>query len=322
MRCPFLREAQVKSCCASTYKKMIVRTSGQAVHERCSSKDWVTCPSAKQHNESNPVVERCPFLQESLVQYCSAAPTSKYVPYNDGPSSHCVGDSHKYCELYLSMTKMDEHVEPAVSQQPGPSGQPHLMVHDIPVPSDLAFAPNHMWIDVADDRTCHVGVDGLLARVLGRIDGLSFVTTKGAACPTVALNVHGTDLMMTFPNQLVVTGLNTYLRSRPGNLTTHPYTLGWLFEGTDPKPHEGEPAQRPDDGCLRGKQALEWMTAETNRITGYVNERLLPSRQKEFVTMMDGGIFVDGLVNYLTREETLQFFNEFFSQTAKWRFTT
>jgi glycine cleavage system H lipoate-binding protein len=320
MRCPFLREAQVKSCCASTFRKMIVRTSDQATHERCSSSDWVSCPTSKQHCEDHPSAERCPFLLESLVQYCSAAPLSKFVPYSDGPASHCTSDGHKYCDLYLSVSKEKSSRNSTSNRLT--SGVPHSSADDLSAPEELAFTPNHMWIDVADDRTCHIGVDALLAKALGKVDGLSFVTTKGTAYPTLALNVHGVDLVMVFPNQMLITGLNTYLRSRPSTLTSRPYTLGWLFEGAELRSQDGRVSQQLDHGCLRGKQVHKWMSAEADRITTYVHEQLVPGRHKELVTMLDGGIFVEGLVNHLTRDETLQFFNEFFSPAAQWRFTT
>ncbi len=319
MRCPYLREAQVRSCFASEYKKMIVRTIEQSNTERCSTSDWKSCPVAKQHQEKQPNERQCPFLQESLVQFCSTSSVSKYVPYNDATQSQCTNDDHRYCELFVTMKNQEAPEHSDLGQGHSSPGNASSSVDSVAVPGHLAFTSNHMWIDISEHRSCHIGIDALLARVLGKIDGISFVTASGTAFPTASLNVRGIDLLMAFPNQIVITGLNTYLRSRPLNVTASPYTLGWFFEGVEIKEIAGHTPQKMDNGCLRGEQARDWMTAESQRITNYASERFTRARQKEFPTLMDGGIFVEGLVNHLSREEALQLFNEFFSPAAKWR---
>ena len=319
MRCPYLREAQVQSCCASEYKKMIVRTSEQNNQERCSSSDWKSCSVAKQHKEEHPSEGRCPFLQESLVQFCSTSSVAKFVPYNDATQSQCTNDDHRYCELFVTMKSSPMPKDRTLGQAQPSSNKPQASVEGIPYPNELAFTPNHMWIDVSDHRSCHIGIDALLARVLGKIDGISFVTASGTAFPSASLNVRGTDLLMAFPNQIVITGLNTYLRSRPLNVTAFPYTLGWLFEGVEIKEIAGHRPYTMDNGCRRGEEARDWMAAESRRITSYASERFTRARQKELPTLMDGGTFIEGLVHHLSREETLQLFNEFFSPAAKWR---
>jgi hypothetical protein len=77
--------------------------------------------------------------------------------------------------------------------------------------------------------------------------------------------------------------------------------------------------QKMDNGCIRGEQARHWMAAESQRIASYASERFTRARQKELPTLMDGGMFIEGLIHHLSREETLQLFNEFFSPAAKWR---
>ena len=49
------------------------------------------------------------------------------------------------------------------------------LVDGIPVPLNLAYAPNHMWLDVGDDGCRHVGIDAFLARIIGTVDAISFV---------------------------------------------------------------------------------------------------------------------------------------------------
>ena len=108
IRCPFLREAQVKYCQGSAIKKMIVRTENNPDDERCSSGEYVHCPSLKQHHEEYSPGTRCPFLQESLVQYCSASSVVKFIPYSESSIIRCGNDAHRYCDLFLSLAATND----------------------------------------------------------------------------------------------------------------------------------------------------------------------------------------------------------------------
>ena len=130
MRCPFLREAQVKFCRASAYRKMIVRLAEQPEHERCSSREYVNCPAAKQHMEDRPSIDHCPFLHESLVQYCTAAAVTKYIPYTESVLSQCGTESHKYCELYLGLAQPQECTVGSMSDG-CPRKENHQMIDDV-----------------------------------------------------------------------------------------------------------------------------------------------------------------------------------------------
>jgi glycine cleavage system H lipoate-binding protein len=304
MRCPFLREAQVKSCCASPYKKMIVRTAEQSSSERCSGRDWITCPAAKQHCEEHPSVDRCPFLQESLVQYCSAVSSSKYIPYSEASLSRCGGESHSYCEVFLSVAGAEIHKSSPPNYHEGAEQNVNTF-----------YSPNHMWMKVHVDGSCHLGIDGFLAGVLIEVEKLSFVTVKGTCFPTAVLTARGVDLQLTFPRRIQLTGVNSHLRARPAHITTHPYTLGWLFEGIKPGKQSEAPDFRNNAGLIDGTQAQRWMGRESKRLTDYVHNEILSVRSPEFTTMMDGGVFSEDLITHLTREEILRLFNEFFSPT-------
>jgi glycine cleavage system H lipoate-binding protein len=321
MRCPFLREAQVKFCRASAFRKMIVRLPGIADNERCSSPAYVYCPTAKQYHEEHPSLDHCPFLHESLVQYCSAASVTKYIPYSELALSQCGNESHRYCELYLSMATGDNSPVRDSSEAVGDQDDEHTreyLVDGIRVPGWLWFSPHHMWLDISADGRLHVGIDELLARVLGSIDGLMFLTAKGVHRPTVALSVQGIDMQVAFPNSIMIAQPNCYLRSDPSRVIVDPYGLGWLFEGLERKPHQkGEPRER--DGLISGKAAAEWMKTELNRISAMVHEVAAAPDSQGTVAMADGGWFQNGLFQHLRRGDILRVFNEFFSPFATWR---
>jgi glycine cleavage system H lipoate-binding protein len=315
MRCPFLREAQVKFCRASAYRKMIVRLAEQPENERCSSREYVNCPAAKQHMEDRPSIDHCPFLHESLVQYCTAAAVTKYIPYTESVLSQCGTDSHKYCELYLGLANPNETVSPSSpAEQNGIC--PQYNIEDIKIPGNLYFSPNHMWMEVGNDGVCHIGVDAFLAKVLGTVDQITFVTTKGYHRPAISFTVRGVDLHFVFPHQMNITRANTYLRTNPEKIMADPYTVGWLFETTEEKTKS---RNEKIDGLISGCDVYPWMKQEMERMTTLAHQISAQPDMRGAVLMADGGYFQSGFVQRLTREELLKLYNEFFSPLTLWK---
>ena len=287
MTCPFLKEVQVKYCRTASVRKMILAVAC-GTEEKCASGEHRHCKVFQAQPEAagdGP----CPFLHESLMQYCAAASVPKLVPYSESVLSRCGNDSFRYCELYLSMA------QPRVASDD---------VDGLPMPRRLLYARNHMWLDVSAGDTCHVGIDSFLSRVLGQVERLTFVPVKGRTRPAAVLTVAGTDHGVIFPNAFEVTGCNLYLRANPARLATDPYTAGWLFEG--------RPTEETMQSLMEGTEARRWMEQEQRRM----NEFLQAEEAAQSGTMADGGTFAEGLVHRLSRERTLVMFHEFFSPLA------
>src|SRR5215475_13748639 len=91
MTCPILREAQVKYCQTAALRKLIpIARTGRA-EEKCSTGEYANCSvfRAKGSPEGPAGEGPCPFLRESLMQYCAAAPVTKLVPYSESLLSRC-----------------------------------------------------------------------------------------------------------------------------------------------------------------------------------------------------------------------------------------
>src|SRR5438270_2935617 len=106
MACPFLQEVQVKYCRTATVRKLIPLAQGAAAEERCVSADHVHCKAF--HMEPNGASAAaadgpCPYLSESLMQYCGAAAVTRFVPFSEASLSRCGAQSFRYCELYSAM---------------------------------------------------------------------------------------------------------------------------------------------------------------------------------------------------------------------------
>lgn len=291
MTCPFLREAQVKYCRTATVRKLIPLAQAGCAEEKCASGEHRTCKvfQTQPQLEEAGALGPCPYLRESLMQYCAAAPVTRLVPYSESLLSRCGNDSHRYCELYLSMAR---------------SSMPTEEVDGIAMPSSLRYTANHMWLDVGEDGVCHAGIDAFLTRLLGPIDRLTFVQLKGRHRPAAVLTVNGVDLQVTFPNAFLLTGCNLYLRANPSRITCEPYTAGWLFEGV--------PSPETLENLLEGASARQWMEQEQRRMTEFLQQE----QAAKSGTMADGGLFAASLAHRLDRDRMLVLFHEFFSPYA------
>jgi len=300
VRCPFLREEQVKSCQVAPFRKSLARSFATGPGERCTSTDHRSCPALHESREAHPDASRCPFLRESLVQFCAASPRPTYVPWSGSPDLRCAHDGHRFCELFLAAGG-DSARGPALPAG-GAEEDATAVVDGVPVPGWLFYAANHMWLDVGDDGLCHLGVDAFLTRLVGEVERLAFLAVKGDARPAVVLTAAGIDLTLAFDRRLALVAANTRLRSALDRLAGDPYGLGWLF------------CARWDggtDGLRHGRAAREWMAAESARLSAAAHERLL--RPRDGVALpADGGRPAPGFIRHLEREDALRLCASFF----------
>jgi glycine cleavage system H lipoate-binding protein len=284
MTCPFLKETQVKYCQTASVRKLIPLAVGVQASDKCSSAAHTTCSVYRRNPEPGGETGACPYLRESLMQYCGAAPVPKMIPYSESLLSRCGGSSYRYCELFLGMA----HPEP---ERHGVDG--------IALPDWLRYSANHMWLDVGDDGVCHAGIDAFLCRVLGKVERISYIWQAGILRrPAAVLTAGGVDVEVVFPNPMHITNCNVYLRSDPARLTAEPYTGGWLFEG--------RPTHDTAANLMEGEAAREWMLEEER----HMNEFLQQTSGGHYAA--DGGLFAAGLPGVIGRDRMLTLCHEFF----------
>jgi glycine cleavage system H lipoate-binding protein len=304
MTCPFLKEAQVRYCHTASLRKLIPMAQAARANEKCVSALYATCPVFRtQLLPAEPPSEpeatgACPYLRESLMQYCGAAPVTKLVPYSESLLSRCGSESFRYCELFLAMSHPGA---PAVEVE----GRAYAEVDGLPVPGWLQYSANHLWLDVNGDGGCHAGIDAFLSRALGKVDRISYVWLKGNHRPAAVITIDGADLEVVFPNPFLLTDCNLYLRADPGRLTSQPYTGGWLFEGVA--------SPESTAGLLSGGQARQWMEQEQRRADEFLQRQYTHECRG---ACADGGEFAVSVLRTLDRERRLALFHEFFSPYA------
>jgi glycine cleavage system H protein len=298
MLCPFLSESQVRSCRLASVRKLIPHAALTGV-ERCSTRRYTECLAFREqhqaHAEQKPECAGeaiCPYLQESLMQYCSAAPVTRFVPWSEASVSKCGSGAFHYCDLYLDMTEASAH-----------RTMPQDREGCVPVPPALRYSANHMWLDRSEDGLCHIGIDALFSRLLGPVERVDFMTLPGSSSgskrtPAAVLRAGGRDWQVAFPREMNITACNLMLRSDPARLSTDPYGRGWMFAGTDIDASE----------LMTGEQAALWMQTDTRRLNEFV--------QVCSGCCADGGLIEPGLLSNLRREDALVLFNDILSPGA------
>ena len=322
MNCPFLKEARVKYCDKSAFRKLI-RIAGDVAQETCATPRHRECSiyqrfaadsERKGARISAPPLEnqkrgiqaarggpfcavpeeqaQCPYLRESLVQYCATSASPRFIPYSEPLLSRCGNDSYRYCDGFLGT---------AVSQ----AEKQDYVVGGMRIPSWLYYSSNHLWLDAAKGGSCHLGVDAFFTRVLGTVERITFLRQTGVHRPSAVLTVRGIDVEVIFPNPVLLTSSNLYLRANPVKLTADPYGMGWLFQGIQ------LPGQPPvTSGLIRGEAVVPWIEREIGRMSNFLTE-CWNSRHGTRL-MNDGGVFHEDMLQQLNREETLRLFHEFF----------
>ncbi len=298
MQCPFLRETQVQSCRHALVRKLIVRNPESLASARCSSEAHLECPLYAESPQEFGDPDRCPYLDEPLVQFCAAAPVQKFIPFREVVLSRCGSAAFRYCDLYITLAHPEE------------ADVPH--VDGIPVPPWLDYAANHMWLDASDDGVFHIGIDAFLARALGPVDRIVYLTTRGVCHPAVVLSAGAADYHMIFPNRVLIHAPNTYLRANPAKLAADPYRSGWLFE-CRPAPESADARTGLHRG---GAEATRWMQSEFDRMGAFVHTYAETTSNGEDVLMADGGAFAPDLLRYLNREQAARLYHAFFSPAS------
>jgi glycine cleavage system H lipoate-binding protein len=280
MSCPFLCESRARYCRASGVRIPIPLRPQAETTERCLSPEWVQCRALPPAEfRPSPAGGNCPYLTDAAVQYCGAASRTPYIPFSEPSLTRCGSSAHRYCGLYLDCAGVPREEETGSEELLGAG--------------EIYYAPNHMWLELAPDGLCHLGIDAFLARLLGSVDSITFLTSQGRHRPSAILTLPGLNLQLVFPGRVSITHCNSHLRSETSALTSSPYRRGWMFAGRDPELH----------GLMSGRAARLWMQNEICRVSEFV--------QRKQNAAADGGLFEPGIARRLTANEVLLLCTQF-----------
>lgn len=308
MGCPFLKEATVRFCQSAPFAKALPQGSIDAGGDRCIRPEHAACPYAVAKASMEPAGATCPSLAERRVEFCAAVSSPKFIPNASVLPSRCSTEAYRHCGVYLEWTRRRPVSSPRSDSQRARADV--ATVDGIPVPLDLAYAPNHLWLERGADGTCTIGPDGFLVRVIGHADGVTFVPSRPGVRPFVVLSVTGVELPLAFPLLVERTGINYSLRAEPQRLSDDPYGSGWLFDGVL-RAHAAatDELTRP---FVTGGDAVRWMRCEVDRLSAQLHAQLGRSEEHGLRAAADGGTFASGIARTLHREDALRLFAEFF----------
>lgn len=314
MQCPFLRKMNVKFCslCPTT---MIPMSGKNLAAEQCSGPEFDKCPLLQERYIGPQAMDRCPFLSVGDVHYCEVAPFQKLIPCNQTTASRCTNEGHKYCQLYLSMTESDEPTGVSDIGIVGAAGQ-NDYESEIPMPENLAYAPNHMWIDLGDELTCHVGVDAFFTRTLGEVDDVIYLYHGGNRWPIVRFKVGNVDYDLVFPSIIQGIEINAHLVADPMEVMRDPYGRGWLFEGITLPVPRNDAAYSPEAGLMRGAAARHWMNEECEHLGKFIHEHHCEHTRETGLLVQDGGCLRGPMARLLDRPALIRLHSEFFTLRA------
>jgi len=292
---------------------MIPLSETNLATEQCSGQDYYKCALVRERHEGPLPKDRCPFLSVGDVHYCALAPIPKLIPCNQTTVSRCTNEGHKYCQLFLDMARAGEETSPADGRSTDAGDQ----MIEISMPDSLAYAPNHLWFDCGNGRTCHVGVDAFFGRALGKVDEVIYPHHENNRRPMVRFRTDGFDFDLVFPGEIQEIEINAHLVADPSEVLRDPYGRGWLFEGVTLPARRNDAIRTLEKDLLRGAAARRWMNQECARLNGFVHEHLHENSEDTGLPLPFGCRVQDHLAEILDRRTLVRLHSEFFTLCAR-----
>ena len=308
VRCPFLREEQVKSCQAAPFRKSLARSSATGEGERCTSADHATCPAACARATRRTPTPRA-------ARSCASRSSSSARRRPGRPT--CRGASRRSCAARTTATASASSSSPP----PGPrrAGRP------CPTPD------SRRGRDGGGGRRAGAGV-ALLRRQppVARRGRRRPVPPRGRRLPRPARRrgraphlphrqgrrparrscspCGGVDLTLVFPRPLPLVAANTRLRSGPRPPRRRPVRPRLALH----RP-VGRGRRAPACRSRRPRRAArEWMASEVSPPAHASSTSTCCTRAPETALPADGGRPAPGFLRHLEREDVLRLFAAFF----------
>ncbi|NUM80993.1 hypothetical protein HUU42_09320 [bacterium] len=203
--------------------------------------------------------------------------------------------------LDILITKAQKQTHPALSSV---YNAPVFDRHSLVVPSEVFLSKGHTWAKVMRDGFVKVGIDGFIAKALGRL----FVThmvpigTRVKQGDVIMLAWVGrSNLQFRSPVDGVVESVNPELT---GVGLKNGYSKQW---GVMIRPTNLMDNIR---SLKYGQEMTDWMRTEFNRLKDFLGSHT-PQVAMAGVTMQDGGTVMEGAVSMINDEGVKDFQNEF-----------
>ena len=172
------------------------------------------------------------------------------------------------------------------------------------IPKGYSFHPGHTWALEENTRNVRVGIDGLAAELLGKVDKIEIEPLyrwirQGQKVWT--LHQDGIAVDMVSPIEGVVVAANPNVLRDPSVLTKDPYGEGWVLIVQSPMVKDNL------KNLLRGPLVRAWMESSLNSL-----KELVWRCSPQLAFAQDGGVPVSGLLARVDEDLRVQLIREFF----------
>jgi len=172
--------------------------------------------------------------------------------------------------------------------------------------------PQHIWIDATDSEQITIGIDDVIALVLGSIDGIELpelgtLVERGSECGRIAQS--GSTFSLRSPLTGKITSANHDLKNNPNILTLDPLNHGWLAV------LQPEQLNQELSFCFTGNKLFSWYQNKIQWLESKLTESPSKSRLGLGKTMADGGEISYELRHYIQPEQYRQIIDGLLGET-------
>ncbi len=181
------------------------------------------------------------------------------------------------------------------------------------IPKGYFFGKGHTWVELLPDGLTRVGLDDFVQKIIGPVSDVhpvpvNSIVSKGDRLFTIKQD--GKELSFRAPISGRVVSLNDDLAHSPAVVRKEPYKGGWIAL-IEPTNLAAEIKQ-----LSIGNEAAAWLKEEIKRFRNFITAQSAAlvasgSPSPAGVTLMDGGIPVNDVMEHSPQEIWLKFESDF-----------
>ena len=185
-----------------------------------------------------------------------------------------------------------------------------LKVEDLALPGGLFFHQGHTWAGLDASGKIKVGLDDFVQKILGRIDGIKPIKigahiNRGEKIFSLVQGKRKADFHS--PVDGVISSINEEVISNPAVLKENPYEKGWIYAI--------KPTNLAHDikSLSIAEEARSWLKNEVQKFKEFIAEQFVQDKMLG-KTMADGGLPVEGIMEYMDDFSWLKLQDEFLTK--------
>jgi len=184
------------------------------------------------------------------------------------------------------------------------------------IPKEYFLGKGHVWVELLPSGFVRVGLDDFVQKIVGGIDDVGFIPVNSEVVKgdkLFALHRGGKIMSLQSPISGKVVSFNEELVNSPDVVRKKPYADGWVAIV--------EPSNLDEIRSLpKGTDAAQWLRGEIKRFRHFITEQTsnsLGAPSPAGVTLMDGGVPVEGAMERSSKEVWQKFEDGFLRNANK-----